>query len=296
VKWSVAAASSRNANACAEMSPRSVASSSALQSRIRFSVCQSCKHFDVPFRNKKKRFDGARNKKKDRGRGIGSLTTATGWLFRVVRRRRGIGRRGRVHGLWRRHVGRRALLGGARRVGLLILLSEARKAAHLAVPSALPRGWNPIRAGNPGGDDDDTIGPRTQSTRTGPAAGFVHSAPTMPRPLSTDTPRRLHRMPWFGRPGSPSLRKKRTGQSALRTRFTGGSGLLRRSNGRCRRRGDGDWQNGNADRVDEQGRKALEIQGSKGLPGEGRSGDETDREGRRVEGEAKFGGRIARRR
>jgi hypothetical protein len=31
--------------------------------------------------------------------------------------------------------------------------------------------------------------------------------------------------------------------------------------------------------VDEQGRKALEIQGSKGLPGEERSGDETDRGG-----------------
>jgi hypothetical protein len=46
------------------MSPRSVASSSALQSRIRFSVCQSCKHFDVPFRNKKKLFDGARNNNK----------------------------------------------------------------------------------------------------------------------------------------------------------------------------------------------------------------------------------------
>jgi hypothetical protein len=212
-----------------------------------FRVSQSCKHFDVAFRKITIITVPMSLEiiiKRDRGRG--SLTAATRWLFRVVRRLRGIGRRcvrrGRVHGLWRRHVGRRALLGRPRRVGLLILLSEARKAAHLAVPSALPRGWNPLRAGKPGGDDDDTIVPRTQGTRTGPAAGLVHSAPTMPRPLSTDTPRRIHGTPWLGRPCSLSLRKKRTGRPALRTRFTGGGGLLRRSNGGCSPRGDGDWQ------------------------------------------------------
>jgi hypothetical protein len=47
---------------------------------------------------------------------------------------------------------------------------------------------------------------------------------------------------------------------------------------------DTDGGNGSADWVDERGRTALEIEGSKGLPGEGRSGEETDGEGRRVEG------------
>jgi hypothetical protein len=44
---------------------------------------------------------------------------------------------------------------------------------------------------------DDTN--RAKNTRTGRAAVLRHSAPTMPRPLSTGVPRRFHGTPWHDR-------------------------------------------------------------------------------------------------
>ena len=228
--------------------------------------------------------------KKSKLRALSLTTTGLGrrrgcWGGRG-RGRRGV-RGGRLHRRGRRHVGRR----GRRRLrslALAVLLAlsaaEARKAAHLAFPSAPPRGCDVVGARRAGGRATTRSGQHRNAghapSRRPPSPRAEHAPASQHRRGVSNSWNAMHR-PW---PCPKLIEPDWAGVERMGWRRGGGGGFARSGGRRAgrdhqvRRVGGGGGGNGN-------GRKALEIEGSKGLPREkGDRGRRPPMEGKRGEG------------